>query len=765
MDVFMSSTKSGLFKEFDLEYIIETSLKLRRLSNSSIILENALANNDISVLLMEELESKDIEKLRKTTKETKKAVEQIQAAVGDKLPSLKDPLDSLHDAITDSLKFVSELDLENPKGVMANIGRFFGSKVDIASSFQAVLQIQTKTKQIADSLEQAIPLILKNIEDFVDETQQDIPLSELAGTGDVPDANKIKGGIQKAFKAGGGGFLGKLTGFLRKAAGKSKLLAGVIDPDFDEVADNFMSLSITQMKELEAALGTAADVEMVDKATTEDLAKAEPEDYQAVAADQGGGAAPENPDKAEPRPDFTLEDLMALLQKMNPPAAKELEAMPEEEQEAVAADDVEEIVAGEVSPEDAAEEVSEEAEEAADAPKWSDIANSFLDDLKSKGLSDEGEEFIKKYMTDIINQPDFEEAVGASLKLKESLFIGNISSFLFEEIEYKELEKASKDSAEFSSDEEAAAVTSHLATMMSDAGVEVAGDPGVELTDDIIAGIGKAEEEIPKPEVDDIYHYTTKKGKETFAKVLEVLDDENVQVTYADGKGGWKKSKFAVSNTKLGEKTTAEEAGISEEEGGEDMPEDPEVESSPEEEIKAAPRDVPPGEAIGQALDDWEKSLSKSSQETINRKNRLQALKDVINASLEGAAQRAAKHVKTAIKKWRSEHEETLITSKRFAKKNFDTLSELIPQLVAAIMAKKAESAGNLITVGSIHRSVYRHLNKKFYGTRYLLSEMLIYDDDNIRDIRDNRPTGNFDLTNSDSDDSTMVRWRELAGL
>jgi len=655
--------------------------------------------------------------------------------------------------------------------MMANIGRFFGSKVDIASSFQAVLQIQTKTKQIADSLEQAIPLILKNIEDLIDETQQDVPLSELAGTGDIPDANKIKGGVQKAFKAGGGGFLGKLTGFLRKAAGKSKLLAGVVDPDFDEVADDFMLLSIIQMKELETALGTAADVEMLDKATTEDLAKAEPEDYQAVAADQSGsGAAPENPDKAEPRPDFTLEDLMALLQKMNPPAAKELEAMPEEEQEAVAADDVEEIVAGEVSPEDAAEEVSEEAEEAADAPKWSEIANSFLDDLKSKGLSDKGEEFIKSYMTDIINQPDFEEAVGASLKLKESLFIGSISSFLFEEIEYKDLEKVSKDSAEFSSDEQAAAVTSHLATMMSDAGVAVAGDPGVELTDDIIAGIGIAEEEIPKPEVGEIYNFTTGKNKKTFVKINSEPDGEWVSASTADGKGSFKKAKFNVKITRLGEKTTAEEAGISEKEGGEDMPEDPEVESSPEEEIKAAPQDVPPGVAIGTALEDWEQSLSKSSQETINRKNRFQALKDVINSSLEGAAQRTAKHVKTAIKKWRAEHEETLITSKRFAKKNFDTLSELIPQLVAVIMAKKTESAGNLMTIGSIHRTVYKHLNKRFYGTRYLLSEILVSNDARSSSIKSNdvsstRPTGNFDLTNSDSDDSTMARWRELAGL
>jgi hypothetical protein len=65
-----------------------------------------------------------------------------------------------------------------------------------------------------------------------------------------------------------------------------------------------------------------------------------------------------------------------------------------------------------------------------------------------------------------------------------------------------------------------------------------------------------------KPKIGDVYHYTTKQGKETFVKIQAYLDGDSVQVTIADGKGKWKKSKFGVSGSKLGKKTTADKAGI-----------------------------------------------------------------------------------------------------------------------------------------------------------------------------------------------------------
>ena len=768
-------TRSELFESYDVEFVIETALKL---NETSLMLENALQNNDLRFLLYEELDKKDIEKLRKTTQDAIKAIQQITGAVGDKIPSLKKPLDSLMKASKSALKFTSELDLENPEGLMANIGRFFGGKIDVAQSLQSVLQIQTKTKQLTDSLENTIPIIIKNIQDFMDPTTQgDTPLEDIAGEGEAPSADKLKQGVLKAFKAGaksgGGGLLGKVVGFLRKAAGKSKLLQGIVEPDPKKIADDILKLSAKELMDMRDALNKAKDVEGVDKATMKDISQAEPEDYKEVAKDSGGeeGAAVENPDKAEKREDFKIEDLIALLKKMQPAAAKAIEAMPEEQQEEVIADDAEAIAAGEVSPEEAVEAVAEEAEEAEAAPGFSGIAKKFVDDLKGRGLSDEGETFVKAYLQNLKDSETFRQIAGTKLNMEDSYFRGSVSSYLFEEIEFDELAKASDAAADFKNDEESGAVSGFLADVMADAGVEVKGDNNVELTDDIIAGLGKEEPKI-KPEVGDIFKYTTNKGKETFVKVVEVDGDDGVIVNSSNGKGGFRKNKFRLSLAKLGDKSTPEEAGVEEapeeekgeekekEKEGEEKVADPEKESSPEEEIKAAPRDTNPSDAIMKSLEDWESSLSASSRETINRKNRLQSLKDVINTSLDGAGERAKKHVASAIKKWRGANEEPLIKSKRFAKKNFDSLQSLIPALVAAIIAKKTESSSKYITVSSIHKTVNMYLNRKFYGTNILLSEVLFDDRGTVTE-----ESNNFDLTKSQTSDEAIERWKELAGI
>jgi len=129
-------------------------------------------------------------------------------------------------------------------------------------------------------------------------------------------------------------------------------------------------------------------------------------------------------------------------------------------------------------------------------------------------------------------------------------------------------------------------------------------------------------------------------------------------------------------------------------------------------EAEAAEVTSPADAAMG-AVQGWYDGLSKSSQSTLDARDRIGGLKTGIQDSLEGAADAIAKVVAKAVKKWRSEHEETLIKSKRFAKKNFDSLEELIPQLAASMVNKANESRLDL-TVDKIYRITYRYLNNKY---------------------------------------------------
>jgi uncharacterized protein YoxC len=135
---------------------------------------------------------------------------------------------------------------------------------------------------------------------------------------------------------------------------------------------------------------------------------------------------------------------------------------------------------------------------------------------------------------------------------------------------------------------------------------------------------------------------------------------------------------------------------------------------------EAAAEEVPPGVAAANAIDAWASSLSDSSQKMLQTKDRIGSLKASINTSLEGAADALAAEVQKAIASWRSENEETLIKSKRFAKKNFDSLENLIPQIVGMMLKKTSESNIRL-TPGMVQKSVYKILDRKFNTSGTLL--------------------------------------------
>ena len=142
---------------------------------------------------------------------------------------------------------------------------------------------------------------------------------------------------------------------------------------------------------------------------------------------------------------------------------------------------------------------------------------------------------------------------------------------------------------------------------------------------------------------------------------------------------------------------------------------------------------APTDAALG-AIDSWVDSLSKTSQDSLKAKNRVGSLKSAVKSGLDSASKAVENEVQSAIQSWRSENEETLLKSKRFAKKNFDSLQDLIPKLAASMLKKTNESSLRL-TKQTVHKVVYKFLDKKFYNksnnilseSRYTEKEMIAY--------------------------------------
>lgn len=140
-----------------------------------------------------------------------------------------------------------------------------------------------------------------------------------------------------------------------------------------------------------------------------------------------------------------------------------------------------------------------------------------------------------------------------------------------------------------------------------------------------------------------------------------------------------------------------------------------------------------PGDAIKDAMNTWVDGLSKSSQASLKTKNRLGELQDLIDTALEDASKAVESEISTAIDIWREEHEETLIRSKRFAKKNFDSLQKMIPQLASFMIKKVNENAGS-ISRNKIKEYTQKILDKKFNIKKsktltesYSVESMIVY--------------------------------------
>jgi len=174
-----------------------------------------------------------------------------------------------------------------------------------------------------------------------------------------------------------------------------------------------------------------------------------------------------------------------------------------------------------------------------------------------------------------------------------------------------------------------------------------------------------------------------------------------------------------------GEDAKGEDAKGEDVKGEDAPPENPESESDPAKEIKAIAaaakaKPMSPKDAVSKALIDWEESLSTSSQKMLKAKNRNQSLKDSIFTGIDKGKTAVQRAVSKAVKDWRGEHEDTLVKSKRFAKKNFDSLQKMIPALAAQVLAQTKESRQRKITKTEIKKFVYKNLNNKFYSNNRL---------------------------------------------
>jgi predicted transcriptional regulator len=199
------------------------------------------------------------------------------------------------------------------------------------------------------------------------------------------------------------------------------------------------------------------------------------------------------------------------------------------------------------------------------------------------------------------------------------------------------------------------------------------------------------------------------------------------------------------------EETSPDEPPPATEEEGVEEQEDAQAELTAAAQDAAQSGDSP-GVAIMATLDDWVAGLSPTSQQSLQAKDRIGGLKTNIQTALDSAADTLAKSVGDAVGQWRSEHEETLIKSRRFAKKNFDSLEQVIPQ-IAQTLLKKTNETRFIFTHKTVKRLVYKFLDKKFRMPP-VLSEHLF---DHV--------SKNSDLLSLEFIDETISRWKDSIEL
>ena len=141
---------------------------------------------------------------------------------------------------------------------------------------------------------------------------------------------------------------------------------------------------------------------------------------------------------------------------------------------------------------------------------------------------------------------------------------------------------------------------------------------------------------------------------------------------------------------------------------------DSELKSAAEDAINS---DQSPTAGAISALDDWEQGLSKTSQKQLQAKDRIGQLKDLVKTGIEDGSSALEDEVSAAIDLWVGEHEETLVKSRKFAKKNFETLKNVVTQIVSQLVTKESKST---ITKQYVRDVTFAYLDNEFSINRNL---------------------------------------------
>jgi hypothetical protein len=117
------------------------------------------------------------------------------------------------------------------------------------------------------------------------------------------------------------------------------------------------------------------------------------------------------------------------------------------------------------------------------------------------------------------------------------------------------------------------------------------------------------------------------------------------------------------------------------------------------------------------ALEDWETNLAPTSQKQLQAKDRIGQLKDLVKTGIEDGATALEGEVGAAIDLWIEEHQETLVKSRRFSKKNFATLKNVVGQIVSKLVTKESKS---MVTRDYVRAVTFAHLDNEFNINRSL---------------------------------------------
>jgi|MDTB01.3.fsa_nt_gb hypothetical protein len=460
----------------------------------------ALNENRLDLLVEQELTDADISTMDAAIGDAQKGLEKLAQGMPDAFANaagVKDYIQGLSDALSQSRKAVAEIELDDPDGISNLAKKYFGQKSDVSGILRAATAVQGKVAAMQDSLEGGIASVGKALEKVVPKEEMEKKFSEIAGTGEVPDEAKLKQGIAKALKDASGkkkGFLGKMMGFFSRGKGlEDKILGSVGELDIEGLGDALYDMSLKDLVDMAGSF-KSADI----PPPPEDVATKAVEASEEKKDDESSGEV-KNPDKKEKRSGFNLkswlasdrpDDLEALEQAgldMDDPKAIEIDKAIED---------------GKVSPDDAVTALKDAAGEEGEGggKKWADISTAVAGAVEDKASAE-------SILQSLQGSDSFKDAVKDKVVFEEGRLVPlhhmTLGSLLFEQVSFEDLKVAGGED-KLGDDVDADKVFADLAgALNSEIGEEIITDiPEVEEGDTGGEGEAQSEEEMEETDAE-----------------------------------------------------------------------------------------------------------------------------------------------------------------------------------------------------------------------------------------------------------------------